>query len=225
MSNRYDPVEIDGEIYTNPGQASEKLGVSRGTIYSTMSKRGISFEEAVRLYINKGEEETILPRNAVTYHENTFNSVRDGCSQLGLNYNTIYYRMSEFGISFEEAVDFDRKKHSRVSWGDEEFSNLRQACKDAGADYSKTYRRMKQNGMSFAEAIKEEKVVNPATSVTYEGVTYNSLYDACYKLKINYGTAYLRMKRKGITAEETIAISMQGKAETEKEAIEEYSDV
>lgn len=211
MSTRYEPIEIDGVIYSNPSQAAQTLGVSRGTIYSIMKQREITFEEAIRLYLGKGDSEKVLSCRSVTYKGETYNSIHEGCEQLGKNYNTIMYRLSRYDITFEQAIDFDKTRCPGLDFGKFRFESLKQACRELGVDYNRTYRRMNVQGMSFEEAIQD------SVKVVYAGIEYSSLYEACNKLGLNYPSTYQRMARKGITAEETLEISLKNKLEEEKE--------
>lgn len=201
---KYEPVEIDGVVYINPAHASDLLGISRNTMYKLLKTRPeLSFEDAVRLYLNK-DKARLDRSNVVIYNGVKYSSVFEACVNLGMCYSTIYYRMREHNISFEEAVNFDRADY--IKSNSEDGFNLAKYCKDKNLDYKKMYRYVNTLGLSVEEA--EDRVLHNRLEVEYKGNTYRSLYDACIMLKIPYAKTYNRIKR-GISIEEAIDMGLE----------------
>lgn len=200
MSGRkYEPVEIDGVVYLNPAHASELLGISRNTMYKLLKTRPeLSFEDAINLYLNK-DGDRLDSMNAVTYNNIKYSSVFEACANLGLCYGTIYYRMREHNISFEEAVNFDRADYAKSN-SDDGF-NLIKYCKEKNLDYKKMYRYVNKQSLSIEEA--EYRLSHNRLEVEYNGQKYKSLYDACIILQLPYQKIYNRMRR-GLTLDEAI---------------------
>lgn len=200
MSGRkYESVEIDGVIYFNPAHASELLGISKNTIYKLLKNRPeLSFEDAIRLYLDREDGQRISSATGVVYKGVTYSSAFEACLNLDLCYSTIYYRMREHNISFKDAVEFDKYKYAKADNSD--VFNLAKYCKEKDLDYRKMY-RYTSKGLSLKEA--EEKTLHNKLAVEYKGVKYKSLHDACLILDISYQKIYHRIK-KGLTFEEAV---------------------
>lgn len=201
MSVRYDPVRIDGILYLNPVQAAEALGLSKNAIYVQLSRHPeMSFEDIIRAYLDKSKNRIGLKQ--VEYNGVVYESVLDACSMLGLNHNTIYYRMrSNPNLTFQEAVDYNRQTQGKLN-GSGVGVNLSNYCREKGLDYRKMY-KLTSSGMTLQQA--EDKLnEGESTEFMYNGVAYRSLLDACMELELKYPTAYNKMKVKGWTFKETI---------------------
>ena len=197
---RYQPVEIDGVVYINPAHASELLGISRNTMYKLLKTRPeLSFEDAINLYLNKKDGVRLDSVNTIVYKNIKYSSVFEACANLGLCYGTIYYRMREHSIGFEEAVNFDRADYAKSN-SDDGF-NLAKYCKEKNLDYRKMYRYINTVGLSLEEA--EYRASHNRYEVEYKGQKYKSLYDACLILQLPYQKIYNRIKR-GLTLDEAI---------------------
>lgn len=196
---KYEPVEIDGVVYINPAHASDLLGISRNTMYKLLKTRPeLSFEDAIRLYLNK-DKPRLDRSNVVIYNGIKYSSVFEACNSLDMNMNTIYYRMREHNISFEEAVNFDRADY--IDGNSDNGFNLAKYCKDNDLDYKKMYRYVRTQGLSIDEAL--DRISHNRFEVEYKGKKYRSLYDACIFLKVPYQKIYGRIKR-GLSLEEAI---------------------
>lgn len=126
-------------------------------------------------------------------------NLEDWCKELGLNFNTIYSRISK-GWSFKHAITISVNEHlvSRYTYNDRDMT-LHEWCAELGLNYPTIWYRIKK-GMSFEEAITKP------TRISYEhkGETKN-LAEWCRILDLKYSTIQDRLNR-GIPFDKAIVV-------------------
>ena len=192
---KYSPVTIDGILYINPQQAAELMGLNKNSIYALLNRHPeMTFEDAIRSYLNKGKNK--IGSNRVEYNGVTYRSIYEACLDLGLNANTIYYRMkADPNLTFSEAIGYDRDAQRRVDGsGKGGGINLSSYCKEHNLDYSKMYRLI-NSGMSIEEAANKVVKDREKNRLEYNGIVYSSLLEACLELGLTYQNVYNRIKK------------------------------
>ena len=166
----------------------EEAGVSYSRVYYWITKYNYSFEEAVKLIKEAGN-------NNVTIHMNKgTDNYRSRCKAVGVSYNTIYKYAKRHNISIEEALE-------KLENGEKEKS-IKERCAEKGFNYSsfQSFRNSKgyvdiEQAISEYGAYKAEK-----EALSHE----KSLSQLCYEYNINFERARSNKVRWGTSNQETI---------------------
>lgn len=166
----------------------KEAGVSYSRVHYWISKYNYSFEEAVKLIKEAGD-------NHIAIHMSKGpNNYKNRCKAVGVSYNTLYKYAQRHNISFEEAL-------SNLENGEKEKS-IKERCKENGFNYGsfQHFRRSKEyvdieQALSDYRAYKSEK-----DSIAKE----KSLSQLCYEYNVNFERAKGNKIRWGTSNRETI---------------------
>ena len=136
----------------------------------------------------------------VIYKNKEYKSISSACKSLDLNASTIKSRMNKFGLSFEEAVNYNRSSNSKhtVSYHGKTYSSVKSACKLLGLTSTTIRNRMAKYNMSFEDAVD-----NYGKFVEYRGTYYRSIKELCDALKIDVSRVRSFVRR-GLSLEEAV---------------------
>ena len=87
------------------------------------------------------------------------------------------------------------------------FPSIKSFCDVFNLDYIR-FCRWRRLGYSIDSIIEKERLKGP---IVYKGVEYETLYEACKKLKLNYDTVYGRVYR-GMSVEVALRLGANKKA-------------
>ena len=144
----------------------------------------------------------------IAYNGVEYNSLKSACNELGLNYNVIRRRMINFGLSFEEAINYSNITYRdgiKVTYKGVEYNSIKVACDTLGFNYNIIRSRMLKYSLQFEEAINySRRDFTHGTKVMYKGVEYSSIKSACKSLGLNYSTIKSRIDKLGSSFEEVV---------------------
>ena len=166
----------------------EEAGVSYSRVYYWITKYNYSFEEAVKLVKEAGD-------NNVSIHMNKgINNYRSRCKAVGVSYNTIYKYAKRHNISLEEVL-------TKLENGEKEKS-IKERCKENGFTYgSFQHFRTSKGYIDIDQALSDYRAYRAEKdSLTKE----KSLSQLCYEYNVNFERAKSNKIRWGTSNRETI---------------------
>lgn len=208
--------------YPTLSSACKAAGISAYTVRDKSNELHISRQEAFDSVGDKGK------LNAgpiqVIYQNIVYPTLRSACNAAGINATTVSTRRRRLQISTQEAFDQevtkDTKLHNgrvQITYQGTIYPTLSSACVAAEISVSTVYARSKRLQISTQEAFDQlvlEGVEPIKIPITYQGVTYPSVLQACKASGVSYATLFSLKKSENISAQEALDRLLVSKNDT-----------
>lgn len=213
-----------GVLYTSKIACCDAFGLNPNTINNYANKENCTYQEAIDYFNAQGKRDF-----SFEYQGERYNSLKDATQSLGLSYRTVQAYKASHKCTNQEALDSVR---AVFSYNGKTYKNVRACLKDLGISKG-SYDGQRSKGLSVEESIRvceNRKNKISDTSICINGQIYSSYIECCKELGLSKDAVYLRVKRKGMTYEESILYGIQhngymilGKRYRHiKDALEEY---
>ncbi len=180
-------IEYKGIKYSSIKKACEALGLPHTTIRKRI-RTGWTIEKALSIPVITRDSNT-----TVVYNEKEYSSKKQLCNELGVNYDAVIKRMSDYGYSLEDAVTKNIKgKNERiVEYNGKTYASISDLCKKYGIKKHIIYSRMSK-GMTLEEAMSKP-IKERNYELEYKGKKYSCLKDLCKKIGAPYSLVCRRV--------------------------------
>ena len=175
-------------------------------------------------------DNTLKKCSQLTINGVQYNTVKEACEDLGLNYGAVMTEKNRGKKTYEEVIEHKLKLNETrtIEINGVTYSSMHEACRENGLDYARIKchwdRHNTNPDVTIAKYI--ELILNGDvsldSSVTINGVKYSSISSACKTLGINSGSIYSLLRRHpelGLTMQEAIELELKGELDKIKEDV------
>ena len=181
MKNTEKTIEIAGRKYTSYHDACSSMGLNYNTLAVARRRQKMSWEEIILEYLNN-------PPREIIYRDVRYKSVAQLCECYHLNYKVFNTNKNSYHLTVQETADYMLSR--KIVIDDLYYDSYAHACRYLGINYNSITKYLQKHpDCTWEEAIIRFKNMpsrsgdsrKTAWSFTYNGVTYESLTDACRK--------------------------------------------